>query len=428
MKFNTQNNYFCCDMGITIKPFAALRPDKNLAKKVACKPYDVLSSEEARNEAANNPFSFYYVDKSEISLPINIDIHSREVYLKAAENLKKMMADGIMIQEEKPCFYLYRLTMNGRTQTGLVANSSAEDYFNDKIKKHEFTRPVKEQDRINHMYFTQSHASPVFLCYKNNAEIDKYLSEFTQNETLYNFTADDGIKHEIWKIDQDNAIETIKTFFETKIECSYIADGHHRAASSAKVSLKMREENPSHNGNENYNFFLSVLFPDNQLEIMDYNRVIRDWNGLDEVSLFEKLNEDFVVEKIGKNAYKPEQKHQFGLYCKDIWYKLSAKQHTYNDNHPIECLDVEILSKYVLDKCFAIKDQRVDDRVDFVGGIRGLGELEKRVNSGESKIAVSLFPVSLQQLMDIADSGNVMPPKSTWFEPKLRSGLLVHLF
>lgn len=415
-------------MGIIIKPFAALRPNAKWAKQVACKPYDVLNSEEARIEAANNSYSFYYVDKSEISLPHDIDIHSTQVYEKAAENLKKMILTGVMIQDKNPCFYIYRLTMNGRKQTGLVANSSAEDYFNDKIKKHEYTRPVKEQDRINHMYYTQSHASPVFLCYKQNLNIDNIIENEMQHDKLYDFVTDDNILHEVWQISNEKILQNIAHIFANEIDCSYIADGHHRAASSAKVSLKMRDENPNHTGNEQYNYFLSVLFPDNQLQIMDYNRVIRHWNGLNENTLLEKLKADFEIEYIGIEAYKPRQKHEFGLLIDKKWYKLIAKVHTFDDTDPIACLDVEILSKFILEKCFDIKDQRIDDRIDFVGGIRGLTALEQRVQSGESKVAIALYPVSLQQLMDIADSGNVMPPKSTWFEPKLRSGLFVHLF
>lgn len=415
-------------MGIQIKPFSALRPSPENAHLVACKPYDVLTSAEAKAEAIHNEKSFYYIDKAEINLSENIDSHSEIVYETARKKLHQFIENNILIRESKPCFYVYQLVMNGRSQTGLVANSSAQDYFDNKIKKHEFTRPVKEKDRIDHMFFTQTHASPVFLCYRKNIAIDEIVQEIKKSEPLFDFTADDNIRHTIWKMENDSIIQKIQKHFADEVICSYIADGHHRAASSAKVSLLMKEQNKEHTGDEDYNFFLSVLFPDNELQIMDYNRVIRDLNNKNENEIFAQLASHFSIEKKGKTPYKPEQLHTLGMYWNGEWYKLTAKPHTYNDTHPIDSLDVTVLSKYVLDNIFGIADQRTDDRVDFVGGIRGLAELEKRVNSGESKIAFALFPVTLQQLMAISDADEVMPPKSTWFEPKLRSGLLIHQF
>lgn len=415
-------------MGIQIKPFSALRPSPENAHLVACKPYDVLTSAEAKAEAIHNEKSFYYIDKAEINLSENIDSHSEIVYETARKKLHQFIENNILIRESKHCFYVYQLVMNGRSQTGLVANSSAQDYFDNKIKKHEFTRPVKEKDRIDHMFFTQTHASPVFLCYRKNIAIDEIIQEIKKSEPLFDFTADDNIRHTIWKIEDDSIIQKIQKHFDDEVTCSYIADGHHRAASSAKVSLLMKERNKEHTGDEDYNFFLSVLFPDNELQIMDYNRVIRDLNCKNENEIFTELKSHFSIEKKGKIPYKPEQLHTLSMYWNGEWYKLTAKPHTYNDTHPIDSLDVTVLSKYVLNNIFGIADQRTDDRVDFVGGIRGLAELEKRVNSGESKIAFALFPVTLHQLMAISDADEVMPPKSTWFEPKLRSGLLIHQF
>lgn len=419
-----------------IRAFTGLRPKKELASKVASRPYDVLNSEEARAEAAGNPYSFLHVCKSEIDLPADVDHYADAVYQKAKENLQSFIRDGILIRDAKPCMYVYRQIMPVKqvdgsirmhAQTGLVANSSIADYFNDVIKKHEFTRPEKENDRIRHMATLECHPEPVFLTYPDVSDIDTIINKVSKGEPVYDFTAEDGIQHTFWVMDDDADILMTTQIFAEKIPFTYIADGHHRSASSAKVGKQLAEKNPNHTGNEEYNFFLSVIFPASQLMIMDYNRVVIDLNGHDEQSLFTAIEKNFTVEK-HNGIYAPEHLHTFGMYLQGQWYKLTAKPGTYNDSDPIDVLDVTILSNHILDPILGIKDQRTDKRIDFVGGIRGLGELEKRVNSGEMQIAFSLFPVSIQQLIDIADSGNVMPPKSTWFEPKLRSGLVVHMF
>jgi uncharacterized protein (DUF1015 family) len=402
-------------------PFNALRPTPELAQQVASRPYDVLNSKEAREEAAGNQYTFLHITKSEIDLPESIDIHSQDVYDKAKENLSAFMQRGILFREDKACYYIYQLVMNGRSQTGLVAGSSVDDYEKDIIKKHEFTRPEKEQDRINHIKTSGAQTGNVFLAYKNVAELDKLIEEWkTVHNPIYNFTADDHISHTIWVVNNDKTIEAITDIFATIVPATYIADGHHRAASAAKVrkalGLKATAE---------ANIFLTTLFPSNQLYIMDYNRVVKDLNGLSEEELLKKLAADFTVEKVSA-ALSPANLHEFGMYLKGQWYKLTSKKGTYTTD-PIGILDVTILSNNILDKLLGIKDQRTDKRIDFIGGIRGLGELEKRVNSGEMAVAFSLHPVTIQQLFDIADSGNVMPPKSTWFEPKLRDGLLTHL-
>lgn len=411
-----------------IKPFKGWRPGKELAEKVASRPYDVLNSEEAREEASGNTVSFLHVCKPEIDLPENIDHYADEVYAKAVENWKRFQTEGIFKQDEKPSLYAYRQIMNGHSQVGLVANSSIEDYFNNIIKKHEFTRPDKENDRIRHMFELKCHPEPVFLTYPDVSEVDDIInSVLTNNSPVYDFTAEDGIQHTFWVIDNPAQITDLVHLFENSVPFTYIADGHHRSASSAKVGKRIGDANPNHNGTEEYNFFLSVIFPASQLMIMDYNRVIIDLNGHTKEDIINALKNNFIVEQ-SSVTYKPENLHNFGMYIDHEWYKLTAKENTYNNNDPIAVLDVTILSNYILDPIFNIKDQRTDKRIDFVGGIRGLGELEKRVNSGEMKIAFSLYPVSIQQLINIADSGNVMPPKSTWFEPKLRSGLVVHTF
>jgi uncharacterized protein (DUF1015 family) len=404
-----------------ISPFKALRPRAELAKQVASRPYDVLNSKEAREEAVGNPYSFLHITKSEIDLGDGIDIHSQPVYEKAKENIAAFIQRGILFREDKPCYYIYQLVMNGRSQTGLVSASSVYDYENDIIKKHEFTRPEKEQDRINHITITGAQTGNVFLAYRNDAEVDNLIEQWKNTHTpVYDFVADDNISHTIWVINDDAVIESITQLFKTKIPNTYIADGHHRAASAAKVRKALGQA-----AHEEADYFLTTLFPSNQLYIMDYNRVIKDLNGMDEKSFLEKLSEAFNVEK-AVSAVSPASLHQFGMYLKGQWYKLTAKEGNWT-NDPIGVLDVTILSNHVLDKILGIKDQRTDKRIDFVGGIRGLAELEKRVNSGEMAVAFSLHPVTIQQLFDIADSGNVMPPKSTWFEPKLRDGLLTHL-
>lgn len=404
-----------------ISPFKALRPQPGLAKQLASRPYDVLNSKEAREEVLGNPNSFLHITKSEIDLPDSIDIHSEPVYEKAKENIGAFIQRGILFREDKPCYYIYQLVMNGRSQTGLVSVSSIDDYENDIIKKHEFTRPEKEQDRINHITATGAQTGNVFLAYRHVDSIDAIINQWKDtHKPVYDYVADDDIRHTIWVISDDAVIESITSLFKTKVPHTYIADGHHRAASAAKVRKKLGTR-----ATEAADFFLTTLFPSNQLYIMDYNRVVKDLNGLDETSFLAKLGESFAVEKV-PTAFSPQNLHGFGMYLNNQWYSLTAREGTWN-NDPIGVLDVTILSNQVLDKLLGIKDQRTDKRIDFVGGIRELGELEKRVNSGEMAVVFSLHPVTIQQLFDIADSGNVMPPKSTWFEPKLRDGLLTHL-
>lgn len=411
-----------------IRPFKGFRPTKKLAENVASRPYDVLNSDEAREEAKDNSVSFLHVCKPEIDLDPSIDHYDDKVYAKAVENWRRMQSDGTFVQDSTPCLYAYRQVMNGHSQVGLVANSSIEDYFNDVIKKHEYTRPEKENDRIRHMYELQCHPEPVFLTYPDVPELDSIMQSVVSEKPAYDFTADDEIQHTFWVIQNTATINQIVKIFEQKIPFTYIADGHHRSAGSAKVGKRMAQENPNHTGNEEYNFFLSVIFPASQLMIMDYNRLVVDLNNHTTSDLLDAINKKFTVEFKGAEIYKPVQLHEFSMYLDGAWYKLTANPGIYNDNDPIDVLDVTILSNHILDPLLGIKDQRTDKRVDFVGGIRGLGELKKRVDSGEMKIALALYPVSIQQLINIADSGNVMPPKSTWFEPKLRSGLVVHTF
>lgn len=408
-------------MMITIQPFRALRPEAQHAKQVASRPYDVLNSKEAKVEAQGNPNSFLHITKSEIDLPEEVDIHSQQVYDTAKNNLEAFISRNILFRESKPCYYIYQLIMNGRSQTGLVCGSSVDDYENDLIKKHEFTRPEKEKDRINHITTTGAQTGNVFLAYRNVAEIDEVISKWKKEKNpVYDLLAEDGIQHSIWIINDSATIDLVTELFKTKVPFTYIADGHHRAASAAKVRKALGDE-----ATEGANIFLTTLFPSNQLHIMDYNRVVKDLNGLEATALIEKISNSFIVEKAEK-AFSPKNLHQFGLYIGKQWYCLTAKENTFT-NDPIGILDVTILQNNLLDPILGIKDQRTDQRIDFVGGIRGLEELAKRVDSGEMAVAISLHPVSIQQLFDIADSGNVMPPKSTWFEPKLRDGLLTHL-
>ena len=406
---------------ITIKPFNALRPQAQHAKQVASRPYDVLNSKEAKVEAQGNPCSFLHITKSEIDLPDNTDSHSQEVYDKAKDNLDAFISRTILFRESKPCYYIYQLIMNGKSQTGLVCGSSVNDYENDLIKKHEFTRPEKEQDRINHIKTTGAQTGNVFLAYRNVADMDAIIDAWKKDKNpVYDLMADDKVQHTIWIVNDDDAIKKISAIFLAQVPCTYIADGHHRAASAAKVRAALGET-----AGKGADIFLTTLFPADQLMIMDYNRVVKDLNGLTVNELLEKVNQKFLVEKVPE-AFSPDELHQFGLYVDKQWYQLTAKQNTYTTD-PIGILDVTILQNNFLDPILYIKDHRTDTRIDFVGGIRGLGELEKRVDSGEMAIAISLHPVSIKQLFDIADSGNVMPPKSTWFEPKLRDGLLTHL-
>lgn len=402
-----------------IKPFKALRPVTQSASKVASPPYDVLNSKEAKEEANGNPLSFLHITKAEIDLPDSADIHSPQVYEKAKENLQQFIANGTLFTEDKPCYYIYRLIMNGRSQTGLVCVSSVDDYFNDVIKKHEFTRPEKEKDRIDHMTTIRAQTGNVFLAYNNVDELDQIINSWKNDHTpAYDFTAPDGIQHTIWIVNDDTSIASITDLFAQKVPATYIADGHHRAASAAKVSQALPDS-------EDAKYFLTTIFPAAELAIMDYNRVVRDLNGMSKNDFIDALSENFTI-KQSADPVKPAALHEFGMYLDKQWYVLNSKEGTYTTD-PIGVLDVTILSNNVLDKLLGIKDQRTDKRIDFIGGIRGLKELEKRVDSGEMTVAFSLYPVTIQQLFDIADSGNVMPPKSTWFEPKLRDGLLTHL-
>ena len=404
-----------------IVPFKALRPQPQYAKQVASRPYDVLNSREARQEAVGNPFSFLHVTKSEIDLPESDDIHSTEVYETAKKNLQAFLQRNVLFREEKRCYYIYKLVMNGRSQTGLVCASSVDDYENDIIKKHEFTRPEKEQDRINHIKTTGAQTGNVFLAYKNVAPIDSIIELWKNNhDPVYDFVGEDGVSHTIWVINDNSIINSISNLFQTEVPFTYIADGHHRAASAAKVRKELGNK-----AREEADYFLTTLFPASELKILDYNRVVKDLNGFSPEQFISHLQEDFLITS-SPVPVQPSELHEFGLFLNDRWYILTAREGTYSED-PIGVLDVTVLSDNVLDKLLGIKDQRTDKRIDFVGGIRGLSELENRVKSGEMAVAFSLYPVSIEQLFAIADSGKVMPPKSTWFEPKLRDGLLTHL-
>ena len=405
-----------------IYPFKALRPAAELASKVASRPYDVLNSKEAKKEAQGNSYSFLHITKSEIDLDADVDIHSQEVYDKAKQNLQAFMQRNILFRESKPCYYIYELVMNGRSQTGLVCGSSVDDYENDVIKKHEFTRPEKEQDRINHIKTTGAQTGNVFLAYRSVEAIDNLLNQWKKDRNpIYNFTAEDDIQHSIWVVNDSQTISHITSLFEEEVPYTYIADGHHRAASAAKVKASLGTT-----ASEEADYFLTTLFPSSHLHIMDYNRTVTDLNSLTPEDFLEKIGKDFDIQLSGKEEVKPSKLHEFGMYINANWYLLKAKEGTYT-NDPIGILDVTILQNNLLYKILGIHDQRTNKRIDFIGGIRGLNELVKKVDSGEMAVAFSLFPVSIQQLFDIADSGNVMPPKSTWFEPKLRDGLLTHL-
>ncbi|MBC7873580.1 MAG: DUF1015 domain-containing protein [Ferruginibacter sp.] len=403
-----------------IKPFNALRPHPELAPKVASRPYDVLTSEEAKKEAENNPLSFLRITKPEIDLPAGTDIHSKEVYKKGKETLLKFInQENILFREEKPCYYIYQLVMNERSQAGLVCVSAVDDYDNNVIKKHEFTRPEKEKDRIDHMLAIEAQTGNVFMAYRDVMEINALINGWKNtNKPVYDFTASDGIRHSIWVIDREPIIDSITELFKTHVPATYIADGHHRAASAAKVSKQLP-------GSNDAKYFLTTIFPASQLAILDYNRVVKDLHGLTAAKLISRLQDDFFI-TLSTEPVKPSQPHEFGMYLEGQWYIITSRKGTY-PNDPIGVLDVSILSNNILNKLLGIKDQRTDKRIDFVGGIRGLKELEKRVNSGEMKVAFSVYPVTIEQLFNVADGGKSMPPKSTWFEPKLRDGLLTHL-
>jgi uncharacterized protein (DUF1015 family) len=406
-----------------ILPFKALRPQAQFAKQVASRPYDVLNSKEAKAEVRGNPFSFLHITKPEIDLPDGVDLYDASVYDKAKENLQAFMQRDVLFQENKDCYYIYRLIMNGHSQTGLVCTSSVKDYENNVIKKHEFTRPEKENDRINHMKVCGAQTGNVFLAYRDVDTLNQLIEKCQSDKSpIYDFTSEDDIQHTLWIVNEDAMIQKITDIFQQDVPCTYIADGHHRAASAAKVKSAWGREAP-----QSASAFLTTLFPASQLRIMDYNRVIKDLNGHTASGFIEKLSEDFVIAEEGSQPVKPQALHEFGMYLDGKWYRLTARAEKFDAHHPIESLDVSVLSRLVLEKHLGIMDQRTDHRIDFVGGIRGLGELKKRVDSGEMQLAFSLYPVTMEQLFAVADSGEVMPPKSTWFEPKLRDGLLTHL-
>ena len=410
----------------TIKPFRGIRPPKDLVEQVVSRPYDVLNSEEARKEAEGNEKSLYHIIKPEIDFPVGTDEHDPKVYDKAAENFKMFQEKGWLVQDEKECYYVYAQTMNGKTQYGLVVGAYVPDYMNGLIKKHELTRRDKEEDRMKHVRVNNANIEPVFFAYPENDALDKIVSKYTSRKPEYDFVAPlDGFGHTFWVIDEDEDISMITAEF-AKMPALYIADGHHRSAAAALVGVEKAKQNPNHRGDEEYNYFMAVCFPAEQLTIIDYNRVVKDLNGLTDEAFLEKLSADFDVKEMGEEIYKPSGLHNFSLYLSGKWYSLTAKEGTYDDNDPIGVLDVTISSNLILDEILGIKDLRSDKRIDFVGGIRGLGELKRRVDSGEMKVALALYPVTMKQLMDIADTGNIMPPKTTWFEPKLRSGLVIH--
>lgn len=409
-----------------IKPFKGVRPPKSMVEEVASRPYDVLNSEEAREEANGNEKSLYHIIKPEIDFPVGTDEHDPAVYDKAVENFKMFQEKGWLVQDDKENYYVYAQTMNGKTQYGLVVGAYVPDYMNGVIKKHELTRRDKEEDRMKHVRVNNANIEPVFFAYPDNAELDAIVAKYTARKPEYDFIAPgDGFGHTFWVIDEKEDIDRITVLF-ADMPALYIADGHHRSAAAALVGAEKAAQNPNHKGDEEYNYFMAVCFPASQLTIIDYNRVVKDLNGLTAEQFLKALEKDFIVEEKGETIYKPSSLHNFSLYLAGKWYSLTAKPGTYDDNDPIGVLDVTISSNLILDEILGIKDLRSDKRIDFVGGIRGLEELKRRVDSGEMAMALALYPVSMKQLMDIADTGNIMPPKTTWFEPKLRSGLIIH--
>lgn len=403
-----------------------MRPPKEYAALVASRPYDVLNSEEARQEAAGNEMSLLHIIKPEINFEPGFDEHAPEVYEKAVEQFGLFQDKGWLVMDDKEVYYIYAQTMDGRTQYGIVGAAGVEDYLKGVIRKHELTRPDKEEDRMIHVRVNNANIEPVFFTFRAHPELDSLMENWVKtHDPVYDFVAADQIGHHFWVVDEDPTIRRITEIFAA-IPYTYVADGHHRTAAAALVGEEKRKMNPHHTGKEEYNYFLAVHFPDNQLKIIDYNRVVKDLNGLSEEAFLQRLQENFVVEEKGTKAYRPDQLHNFGMYLSGKWYSLTARDGRYDDSDPIGVLDVTICSDLILDEILGIKDLRTDKRIDFVGGIRGLGELEKRVDSGEMKVAFALYPVSMKQLMDIADTGNIMPPKTTWFEPKLRSGLVIH--
>ena len=410
----------------TIKPFKGIRPPQNLVERVASRPYDVLNSAEARTEAEGNEMSLYRIIRPEIDFPIGTDEHEPQVYDKAAENFALFRRNGWLVQDEEESYYVYAQTMNGKTQYGLVVGAYVDDYLNGVIKKHELTRRDKEEDRMKHVRVNNANIEPVFFAYPSNAEVNAIVAKYTATNPVYDFVAEhDGFGHQFWVISDKADIARITELF-AQMPALYIADGHHRSAAAALVGAEKAKQNPNHKGDEEYNYFMAVCFPDDQLTIIDYNRVVKDLNGLTDEEFLAKLNVHFEVEKKGTEIYKPQALHNFSMYLSGNWYSLTAKPGTYDDHDPIGVLDVTISSNLILDEILDLRDLRSNKRIDFVGGIRGLGELARRVDSGEMRVALALYPVSMQQIIDIADSGNIMPPKTTWFEPKLRSGLVIH--
>ena len=410
----------------TIKPFKGYRPPLEIAKQLSSRPYDVLNSEEARAEAQGNPMSLYHIIKPEIDFPAGTDEHDERVYQKARENFDMFRKNGWLVQDKEEKYYVYAQTMNGKTQYGLVVAAYVDDYMTGKIKKHELTRKDKEEDRMKHVRVNNANMEPVFFAYPHRDDLRAIIREVTKGEPEYDFVADlDGFGHTFWVINDKKTIDQITKIF-AQIPYLYIADGHHRSAAAALVGDEKRRQNPNHTGKEEYNYFLAVCFPDDELTIIDYNRVVKDLNGMTDDEFLSRLEEDFIVEKKGAEIYKPQHLHNFSLYLSGTWYSLTAKEGRYDDSDPIGVLDVTISSYLILDKVLDLRDLRTNKRIDFVGGIRGLGELKRRVDSGEMRMALALYPVTMKQIIDIADSGNIMPPKTTWFEPKLRSGLIVH--
>ena len=411
-----------------VKPFKGVRPPKEYVERVESRPYDVLSSEEARKEAGDNEMSLYHIIKPEIDFPEGTSEYDEQVYEKAVENFRKFQQKGWLVQDQQDCYYLYAQTMNGKTQYGLVVGAYVNDYLTGVIKKHELTRKDKEEDRMKHVRINNANMEPVFFAYPDNSILNGLINQYAATVPVYDFIAPiDGFRHQFWVINNQQDITTITKEFQ-KMPSLYIADGHHRSAAAALVGAEKARQNPHHQGNEEYKYFMAVCFPASQLTILDYNRVVKDLNGMTPDEFLTRLNKDFIVTAKGKtNPYHPTRLHEFSLYLEGQWYSLVAKEGTYNNDDPIGILDVDISSRLILDKILGIKDLRTNKRIDFVGGLRGLEELKRRVDSGEMKMALALYPVTMQQIMDIADSGNIMPPKATWFEPKLRSGLVIHL-
>ena len=409
-----------------VKPFAALRPPKNLVTEVAAPPYDVLNSEEAKALAGEK--SLLHITKPEIDFDPMPDEHAPQVYDRAVENFRLWQQRGWLVRDQKPCYYIYAQTMGSRTQYGFVLCAHAQDYVEGRIKQHELPRKDKEDDRMVHVEIQSANIEPVFFAFKHQSELEDIIDRTVKGPSEYSFTDENGFGHELWVISDDALIERISELFTEKVDAFYIADGHHRSAAAARVGAERAKKNPAHNGNEEYNYFMAVCFPEDQLKVLDYNRVLRDLNGLQPTQVIGMLGEKFDVMCMGEEIWAPDELHTFSMYLEGKWYQLKARPGTYDDSDPIGVLDVTILSNHVLDAIFGIKDLRTDSRIDFVGGIRGLGELKRRVDSGEMKIAFALYPVSMKQITDIADTGNIMPPKTTWFEPKLRSGLAIHTF